>query len=114
MPVVAGTDETELRGIKMNRSKATKEEVIIISKIANRAVKEYAEAGVKLSHLNTMMDIAACHSNGCPLRLQELLEADSFSFAHDITGIYNHINRETGELEDCFLPRFSQPEKEVK
>ena len=94
----------------MNTGKATKEEVIIISKIADRAIKEYAEAGVELSRLDTMMDVEATHSNGCPLRLQELLDADSFNFAHDITGINNHINRKTGELEDYFLPRFSQQE----
>jgi len=51
------------------------------------------------------MDITACHLNGCPLKLQKLLEADDFNFAHDVFGIQRHINRRTGKLEDCFLPR---------
>jgi len=59
--------------------------------------------------MGCLMDITACHANGCPLRLQELLDADDFNFAHDIAGIYQHINRGTGKLEFCFLPRFAMP-----
>jgi hypothetical protein len=58
-----------------------------------------------------IMDLNACHSNGCPLQLEELLNADRFEFAHDIYGIRKAINRRTGELtEDCFVPRYAQPE----
>lgn len=53
------------------------------------------------------MDINACHSNGNPLDLKALLEADDFNFCHDVFGIRNHINRATGQLENCFSPRFS-------
>ena len=35
------------------------------------------------------------------------LAADDADFAHDVGGIQNHINRDTGELEDCFVPRFA-------
>ena len=56
------------------------------------------------------MDITACHANGNPLRLAELLSADDFNFCHDVLGIRRHINRETGQLENCFVPRFSCPE----
>jgi hypothetical protein len=59
--------------------------------------------------LTLEMDLTACHANGCPLRLQELLDADNFNFAHDVLGINRHMNRDTGQLEDCFLPRFAAP-----
>lgn len=52
------------------------------------------------------MDIAACHTNGNPLRLADLLEAPDFDFGHDINGIRNHIDRKTGKLRGHFLPRF--------
>ncbi len=53
------------------------------------------------------MDITAAHRNGCPLKLDELLKAEDFDFAHDVFGIRRYINRKTGKLENCFLPRFS-------
>lgn len=54
-----------------------------------------------------IMDLTATHANGTPLKLRELLTAEPFDFAHDIYGIRKHINRQTGELEDCFLPRYA-------
>lgn len=86
----------------------SKEETILIHEIAKRAVKDYARAGVKLDFIDTSMDITACHLNGNPLDLEKLLKADPFNFAHDITGIARHIDRETGQLKDCFLPRCSK------
>lgn len=53
------------------------------------------------------MDIIAVHNGDCPLRLQDMLDADDFNFAHDIFGIARHLNRTTMKLEDHFLPRFS-------
>ena len=54
------------------------------------------------------MDITACHCNGNPLRLADLLAADDFNFAHDINGIRRHLDRTNGRLLNCFSPRFSQ------
>ena len=54
------------------------------------------------------MDFTACHTNGCALRLDALLKADDFNFMHDAFGICRHLNRETGELDGRFLPRFHQ------
>lgn len=44
------------------------------------------------------------------LRLDELLNADDFNFAHDIIGIVNHIDRSTYPAQNfnCFVPRFAQ------
>jgi hypothetical protein len=77
---------------------ATKEEHEVIDAIVKRANGNW-----ELS-----MDITATHLNGTPLKLQELLEADDFNFFHDVNGIRNHIDRQTGELRGCFLPRFAQ------
>lgn len=57
--------------------------------------------------LHTMMDIIATHVNGCPIDLDGLLAADDLNFSHDVLGIARHLNRETGQLESFFLPRFS-------
>jgi hypothetical protein len=85
----------------------TKEEFITIGKIVKRARKIVPD--VDAMSLN--MDISACHANGCPLKLDELLAADGFNFSHDVFGIRRHIDRKTGQLMDCFVPRFAQPER---
>jgi len=81
----------------------TKEDLDVIDKIIERANK----LGVMLNKMGLLMDISATHEK-CPLKLQELLEADNFNFMHDVIGIINNINRDTGELENCFLPRFAK------
>ncbi len=88
--------------------KGSKVEWNLIAKIANRAVALSKKCGGDYSVMTANMDISACHANGCPLKLVELLEADEFTFAHDVFGIREHINRTTGQLEDCFLPRTAQ------
>jgi len=51
------------------------------------------------------MDITACHNHACVLDLQRLSEAVDSDFLHDVGGIRRHLNRETLELENCFVPR---------
>lgn len=59
--------------------------------------------------LACQMDLDATHSNGMPLDLERLREwgqgEGSFDFTHDIIGIYRFLDRSTGRLEGCFLPR---------
>jgi hypothetical protein len=43
-----------------------------------------------------------------PLDLEAMLAADNSNFAHDWFGIRRHMNRKTGLLEDCFVPRFAK------
>ena len=76
--------------------KATVKDREIIKQIAIRA-----------DYKDVAMDITACHLNGNPLRLQDLLDSDDFNFFHDIYGIRNCLNRETGKIDGMFLPRFS-------
>lgn len=79
-----------------------KEEFITISEIAKRA----KALGHPDDLLTINMDIDAVHRE-IGLKLNELLKADDFNFAHDVFGIRRHINRRTAKLENCFLPRFA-------
>lgn len=54
------------------------------------------------------MDITACHCNGTPLRLSDLLNSGDQDFLHDVAGICSHIDRRTGKIGDCFSPRYSK------
>lgn len=87
---------------------ATRPEIELIVQIAQRAVDAADKAGVDYKMSDVILDIDACHSNGCPLELGELLDADATDFGHDVFGIRRHINRITGKLEDFFVPRFAK------
>lgn len=78
-----------------------------IFRIARRARETFAGMGGDRELQEIAMDISAVHANGCPLRLYDLEEADDFNFRHDIFGIYRHLDRETGHLKNCFVPRFA-------
>lgn len=58
-----------------------------------------------------IMDLTACHLNGCPLDLTALLGAEGSDLFHDVYGIRRHIDRSTGKLKYCFDPRYSKPAK---
>lgn len=82
---------------------ATIADYALIRDIVERAVSEKLIRRKAVQDLN--MDLTACHCSGTPLRLADLLKAPAVDFAHDIRGIQRHIDRDTGELCDCFMPR---------
>ncbi len=90
----------------------TKEETEIIGKIVDRYMEFYQSLGIpkklQRTRMDIIMDIEATHSNGCLLKLKELLDAKDFYFSHDLIGILNNLNRTTGKLENCFLPRYAK------
>jgi len=86
----------------------SKKEHDLVMEIANRAAGIAMDVGLEYRPHEIMMDITATHANGCPLRLGELAGAEKFDFVHDVFGIHTHINRKTGELQNCFLPRYAQ------
>lgn len=90
----------------------SREESLLIDKIARRGVLFAAERGSRVKFMDLCMDICAAHANGNPLRLQELLDADDVNFGHDVFGIRRYIDRNTGKLVDCFVPRFSARSEE--
>lgn len=87
----------------------TRREEAHVEIIVHRALYIFARAGLPRTPIDVRMDLAAAHAT-CPLRLEELAGAPAFDFAHDLVGIYRHLNRETGELENCFVPRLAAPE----
>lgn len=94
--------------MKMSIKSAVESDLVhVIAQRALRAANRLNVKGVDL--LDFEMDVCATHLNGCPLRLDDLAgTSDEFSFVHDIFGIRRHLNRETGKLENHFLPRFSR------
>ncbi len=83
-----------------------------------RAIRRWQKLGKELGkpsmttseQMDLMMDLAASDGvNGNnPIDWDRLLKADEFNFAHDISGIINCINRETGFLDRHFIPRFAR------
>jgi hypothetical protein len=63
--------------------------------------------------LTCVMDLTATHANGCPMDFQRLLDADDFNFLHDVTGIANCLDRDTGKLTNFFSPRFHTRQAEA-
>lgn len=61
------------------------------------------------SRITCFMDLHFSNVNA-----KELYETDIGTFFHDMNGIFTHMNRETKELGDCFVPRVGLlPSKEV-
>lgn len=87
----------------------TMEETKVIAEIARRAILLAEEVGIEYNQCDAVMDLTAIHANGCKLKLHELVDAPKFDFAHDVFGIRLHINRRTGQLKNCFLPRYAEP-----
>lgn len=83
------------------------QERYLIGKIVDRAQKLYKRAKNPYDRLDAMMDIEAVHCNGNPMRLEQWLGADDFNFMHDVDGIRNCLDRETGKLTRNFSPRFT-------
>jgi hypothetical protein len=84
---------------------ASRVETALIFKIIERFERITDKPADRLS---LSMDLDACHSNGCSLDLIALLfSASDFDLVHDVCGIQRHIDRETGKLGDCFLPRYT-------
>lgn len=104
-------DDINIAKQPMIRWDISKSDMAFIHKIVARAAKEFPGPKYKWDQTGMEMDLAACHLNGCLLRLPDLLKASKPDFAHDVWGIRRFIDRETGKLTDCFLPRFHAGKK---
>lgn len=95
-------------------NKLNKEDMLIISKIAVRYINMFSVMNRSISKSDKQdieMDITACHITDCKLDLQKLLNADDYNFAHDTVGIRTNIDRYTGKLMNCFVPRCAYQKK---
>ncbi len=86
----------------ISQPKTTKEEFELIAEIVNRALPRLED----VKRLDLMMDIEFAHAD-IPIKLEELATAPEGSFMHDVTGIIQHMDRDTGKLGDCFVPRYA-------
>ena len=80
-----------------------KEKFLMYVKIAQRAEGMDLYTGERISFL---MDLENA-DKAFNLRLEDLLNADDFNFAHDVVGIVSNINRKTLDFNH-FLPRFAK------
>ncbi len=75
----------------------------------SRVVARVLQERPQTDRMSLVLDLSACHANGMPLDFQAMADAPrSFDFWHDIHGIQRHIDRETGKLQHCFVPRFAR------
>lgn len=86
-------------------------ETLLISDIVKRGCALAAKFDCTLNPLNSFLDMIVVH-RALPLNLKGMLESDDFNFAHDFFGIRNHLDRISGKLGNCFLPRFTLPYKD--
>ncbi len=85
------------------------------SALIAQIVKRAAAANPHLNLVSLNMDITACHVNGCPLRLVDLLAAPEGDFGHDVHGISRFIDRNTGKIPiNKFQPRCAMSAEQVK
>ena len=82
---------------------SNKERILLYAKIAKRSETLGVGHGDRWSRF---LDIEnADHQFN--LRLEDFLKADDHNFAHDFIGIQANLNRLTGKIENCFVPRFA-------
>lgn len=62
---------------------------------------------MRLQRIDRMIDLEKAWQE-FGLDLDALLAADSGNFLHDVAGIHRHMDRTTGKMGDCFVPRFSR------
>ena len=79
----------------------------LISTVAKRAHAQLVKQGLDYPYWQLLLDLEITHCNGCELDLVALANASQSDFAHDISGIVRHLNRTTGRLGGCFLPRYA-------
>ena len=86
---------------------ATKEDFEKAALVLDR-YEEKAPPSARWDRVSMLMDLIACHTHGCPLDWDAMLSCDMLNLSHDVCGINRHIDRETGELRDCFVPRMAK------
>jgi hypothetical protein len=90
--------------IKWNEFKTTKEDYELISKIVDRCMKEEETDFIWKDVQTASMDLE-CAFNDVNLDLDKLLKSSHQDFLHDIHGVVFNLDRNTGKIKNCFLPR---------
>ncbi len=82
-------------------------EVDKITKIVERAMFISLKHEMNVPQGDLFDAITEVHEGGCPLRLDDLLEASDFNFGHDVFGIMKHLDPGSGGCMGSFLPRYA-------
>ena len=82
----------------------SKEDEPDVAYVVERSREMFAKFGHRIDVLSLRMDLAAVNAV-IPLDFAKLANFDNPNLLHDVGGIIKHMNRETGDLEDCFIPR---------
>lgn len=89
-------------------------EMMLIEEIVTRAILLAESFHVTLDEVKYEEVLVITHVN-YGLRLHDLIStAKDSDFAHDVWGILKHLDVQTGQLKDGFLPRYilTDPPKE--
>lgn len=84
----------------------TLDDLNLMVKVAERIEADEQTCLIYDKRHTLMMDLE-CTQNDTGLDLQMLLESEHEDFIHDVFGIKGHMDRTTGKLMNCFLPRCS-------
>jgi uncharacterized protein DUF6874 len=86
----------------------TMQETRLIRQIAERAAALYGRYNRKVNPSYIESELRIVHEDVVRLRLAELLEADDGNFAHDISGIHQHLDiGKQSQFTAGFCPRFA-------
>jgi hypothetical protein len=56
--------------------------------------------------ITTLMDLEIVEQNFGPVDWDFVANMSAADFSHDLFGVKRHINRQTHQIEGCFVPRF--------
>ena len=79
-----------------------------VARVVDRAQALARAKGGKIDRMGLTMAFVTAHANGWDIDLDGLLEARDFDFAHDVFGIGHHLDRDTGNFSNHFLPLFAR------
>jgi hypothetical protein len=91
----------------------TQDDMPLVLAIARSASNLARSAGQEIPPMEFLMDLATTHNHACPLDFAAMAKGNPADVAHDVFGIRRHLDRETGLLTDCFLPRFAARQVEA-
>lgn len=86
---------------------ATEEEKDIMSQIVDRVLPIAEQLGAVYYKELLIADMDLCHTNAYRIDLDRMLQGNIGDVGHDVFGINKYLDRSTGELTHCFVPRFA-------
>jgi hypothetical protein len=81
------------------------EKINLMGKISERYEDLLRERGLEPEERHTTIMDLMFSDDKVGLDLNKLLNFSDLDFIHDVLGIKRHIDRNSGELGGCFLPR---------